>query len=90
VAVGRRNEDRRSARVVPPEAGVLADPVDEDSLAMRCAIAAALPSPNPAAPAAAEMHDVSLQAERWRRFSSEPLEVLEPDLDEGRMASSSS
>jgi glycosyltransferase involved in cell wall biosynthesis len=47
---------------VPPEAGVLVDPVDEDSLADALRTTAALPSPNPAARAAAEKHDVRLQA----------------------------
>ena len=49
---------------VPPEAGVLVDPVDEDSLVDALRTAAALPSPNPAARAAAEKHDVRLQAEK--------------------------
>jgi glycosyltransferase involved in cell wall biosynthesis len=49
---------------VPPEAGVLVDPVDEDALVAALRIAAALPSPNPAARAAAEEHDVRRQAEK--------------------------
>ena len=49
---------------VPPEAGVLVDPLDEASIADGLRGAAALPSPNPAARAAAELHGLSLQASR--------------------------
>jgi glycosyltransferase involved in cell wall biosynthesis len=49
---------------VPPEAGVLVDPLDEAGLADAMRRAAALPSPNPAARAAAAEHDVRRQAER--------------------------
>jgi len=49
---------------VPPGAGVLVDPEDEDALADALRAAAALPVPNPAARAAAEGHDVRLQAAR--------------------------
>ena len=49
---------------VPPEAGVLVDPLDESALANAMRQAAALPSPNPAARAAAAEHDVRRQAER--------------------------
>ena len=49
---------------VPPEAGVLVDPDDEDALADALRAAAALPVPNQAARAAAEAHDVRLQAAR--------------------------
>jgi glycosyltransferase involved in cell wall biosynthesis len=49
---------------VPPEAGVLVDPEDEDALVAALDAAAALPRPNPAARAGAEAHDVRLQAER--------------------------
>jgi glycosyltransferase involved in cell wall biosynthesis len=49
---------------VPPEAGVLVDPVDEDALVDALRTAAALPCPNPAARAAAEEHDVRRQAEK--------------------------
>ena len=49
---------------VPPEAGVLVDPVDEDALVEALRTAAALPCPNPAARAAAEAHDIRRQAER--------------------------
>ncbi|HEX4929354.1 MAG TPA: glycosyltransferase [Gaiellaceae bacterium] len=49
---------------VPPEAGVLVDPADEAALVEALRAAAALPVPNPAARAAAEQHDVRLQAAR--------------------------
>jgi glycosyltransferase involved in cell wall biosynthesis len=49
---------------VPPEAGVLVDPLDLDALAHALRTAAALPCPNPAARAAAERHDVREQARR--------------------------
>ena len=49
---------------VPPEAGVLVDPEDEDALAEALRTAAGLPVPNPAARAAAAEHDVRRQAAR--------------------------
>jgi glycogen(starch) synthase len=49
---------------VPPEAGVLVDPLDTAALADAMRRAAALPSPNPAARAAAAEHDVKRQAEK--------------------------
>ena len=49
---------------VPPEAGVLVDPLDVEALAGALSQAASLPSPNEAARAAAAKHDVRLQAER--------------------------
>jgi glycosyltransferase involved in cell wall biosynthesis len=49
---------------VPPEAGVLVDPLDVDALTHALRQAAALPCPNPAARAAAEAHDVREQARR--------------------------
>ena len=49
---------------VPPEAGVLVDPLDTTALADAMMRAAQLPSPNPAARAAAAKHDVTLQAEK--------------------------
>jgi glycosyltransferase involved in cell wall biosynthesis len=49
---------------VPPEAGVLVDPLDVDELARALAQAAALPCPNEAAREATEEHDVRRQAER--------------------------
>jgi glycosyltransferase involved in cell wall biosynthesis len=49
---------------VPPEAGVLVDPLDQDALVEALRSAAALPCPNRAARAAAEEHDVRPQAEK--------------------------
>jgi D-inositol-3-phosphate glycosyltransferase len=49
---------------VPPEAGVLVDPLDEAELADGLRRAFALGTPNPAARAAAERHDVNEQARR--------------------------
>jgi glycosyltransferase involved in cell wall biosynthesis len=49
---------------VPPDAGVLVDPLDVEALADSLRAAAALPSPNPAARTAAEAHDVREQARR--------------------------
>ncbi len=49
---------------VPPEVGVLVDPLDVDDLARALAQAAALPCPNEAAREASAAHDVLRQAER--------------------------
>jgi glycosyltransferase involved in cell wall biosynthesis len=49
---------------VPPEAGVLVDPLDVEGLAAALGEAARLPRPNEAARRAAEAHDVRRQAER--------------------------
>src|SRR3954447_20473743 len=49
---------------VPPEAGVLVDPLDVEALTHALRTAAALPCPNAAARAAAEEHDVRRQAEK--------------------------
>jgi glycosyltransferase involved in cell wall biosynthesis len=49
---------------VPPEAGVLVDPLDVEAIAAAMQAAAALPRPNEAARAAAAEHDVRRQAER--------------------------
>jgi glycosyltransferase involved in cell wall biosynthesis len=49
---------------VPPEAGLLVDPADEDALVAALGAAAEFPCPNPAARAAAELHDVRAQAEK--------------------------
>jgi glycosyltransferase involved in cell wall biosynthesis len=49
---------------VPPEAGILVDPLDEPALARALDAAAGFPSPNGAAREAAAAHDVRLQAER--------------------------
>jgi glycosyltransferase involved in cell wall biosynthesis len=47
---------------VPPDAGVLVDPLDEESILDGLRRAAALPTPNPAAREAAEAHDLNVQA----------------------------
>jgi glycosyltransferase involved in cell wall biosynthesis len=52
---------------VPPEAGILVDPTSVDSIEAGLRKAAALPTPNPAARAAAAEHDVRRQAERVER-----------------------
>jgi glycosyltransferase involved in cell wall biosynthesis len=49
---------------VPPEAGILVDPADEDALLEALRGAARLPCPNPVARAAAEAHDVRRQAQK--------------------------
>jgi glycosyltransferase involved in cell wall biosynthesis len=49
---------------VTPDSGVLVDPLDTGELVRALEVAAGLPSPNPAARAAAAAHDVSRQAER--------------------------
>jgi glycosyltransferase involved in cell wall biosynthesis len=49
---------------VPPEAGVLVDPLDVEGITNALRAAAALPCPNPAARAASEQHDVRKQAKR--------------------------
>src|SRR5256714_7321384 len=49
---------------VPPEAGVLVDPLDVGALSAALATAAELPCPSPEARAAAEQHDVTVQAAR--------------------------
>jgi glycosyltransferase involved in cell wall biosynthesis len=49
---------------VPPEAGVLVDPLDVDGIARAMQEAAAFPVPNDAARAAAAEHDVRRQVER--------------------------
>jgi glycosyltransferase involved in cell wall biosynthesis len=49
---------------VPPEAGVLVDPLDVRDLARALATAAALPCPNDAAREASAAHDVLVQAEK--------------------------
>ena len=52
---------------VPPEAGVLVDPLDVDELARALETASALPCPNLVARAAAERHDLAEQARRVER-----------------------
>jgi glycosyltransferase involved in cell wall biosynthesis len=49
---------------VPPEAGILVDPLDVEALAEALTAAAELPCPSPEARAAAGKHDVALQAAR--------------------------
>jgi glycosyltransferase involved in cell wall biosynthesis len=49
---------------VPPEAGVLVDPLDGAELARALQAAAGFPAPNEAARVAAAEHDVRIQAER--------------------------
>ena len=49
---------------VPPDAGVLVDPLDVGAIASAMRSAAAFPRPNEAARAAAAEHDVRLQAEK--------------------------
>jgi glycosyltransferase involved in cell wall biosynthesis len=49
---------------IPPEAGVLVDPLDVDELARALATAAAFPCPNDAAREASAAHDVLRQAEK--------------------------
>ena len=53
---------------VPPEAGVLVDPLDTAALAEAMTRAAELPSPNQAARQAAAGHDVRRQAEKVERI----------------------
>ncbi len=50
--------------VVPEGAGVLVDPEDEDAILDALRVAAALPTPNPAARSAAEAHGLATQARR--------------------------
>jgi glycosyltransferase involved in cell wall biosynthesis len=49
---------------VPPEAGILVDPLDVEALTEALSAATELPCPNVAARAAAEQHDVAEQARR--------------------------
>ena len=53
---------------VTPEAGVLVDPTDTESIAAGLRATAALPRPNPAARAAAAPHDVNEQARRMEEI----------------------
>src|SRR5213592_867958 len=68
---------------VPPEAGILVDPFDEDGLTDALRAAAELPIPNPAARAAAERHDVNEQA---RRVEAILLGALQAPQAEARPA----
>ncbi len=49
---------------VPPGAGILVDPLDDEELTRALEAATAFPAPNDAARVAAEAHDLRLQAER--------------------------
>jgi glycosyltransferase involved in cell wall biosynthesis len=63
---------------VPPEAGVLVDPLDLDALARGLAAAAALPCPNTAAREATADHDVQRQADRIEAILSRAAAVSSP------------
>jgi glycosyltransferase involved in cell wall biosynthesis len=64
---------------VPPEAGVLVDPLDVGALARGLEQAAALPSPNQAARDATEQHDVRRQVERIEAILSRAAARPAPD-----------
>jgi glycosyltransferase involved in cell wall biosynthesis len=64
---------------VPPEAGVLVDPLDVDALARALEQAAVLPCPNDAAREATEKHDVRRQAERIEAILSRAASGRPPD-----------
>jgi glycosyltransferase involved in cell wall biosynthesis len=64
---------------VPPEAGVLVDPLDVDDLARGLEQAAALPCPNDAAREATAEHDVHRQAERIEAILSRAAATRAPD-----------
>ena len=55
---------------VPPEAGILVDPLDVVALSRALEDAAGFPRPNAAARAAASAHDVRRQAERLEEILS--------------------
>jgi glycosyltransferase involved in cell wall biosynthesis len=63
---------------VPPEAGILVDPLDGDAIAAAMRQAAGLPRPNDAARAAAEEHDVRRQAERIEAILSRAVRAGRP------------
>ena len=67
---------------VPPEAGVLVDPVDEDALVDALRTAAARPARTPPHERRPKSTTSGVRRRRLRRFSSEPLEVRKPELDE--------
>ena len=58
---------------VPSRAGVLVDPLDVEAIRAGLERAAALPSPNPAARAAAEAHDIRRQVARMERLLVEAV-----------------
>jgi glycosyltransferase involved in cell wall biosynthesis len=68
---------------IPPAAGVLVDPFDENAIAEALRDAAGLSTPNPAARAAAERHDVNEQA---RRVEKVLLEAARAPRAEARPA----
>jgi D-inositol-3-phosphate glycosyltransferase len=68
---------------VPPEAGILVDPLDDDALSEALRVASELPTPNLAARAAAERHDVNEQA---RRVEAILLGALQAPQAEARPA----
>lgn len=61
---------------VPPEAGVLVDPLDVDGLARGLEQATALPCPNDAAREATAEHDVRRQAERIEEILSRAVSAV--------------
>ena len=63
---------------VPPEAGLLVDPLDVDAIAEAMRAAASLPRPNDAAREAASRHDVVRQAERLEAILSRAAEAGRP------------
>ena len=68
---------------VPSGAGVLVDPLDEESIADGLRQAAGLPDPEPGRPRGGRGARPQAAGELgWRRSWSEPLEVGEPDLHE--------
>ena len=74
---------------VPPDAGVLVDPLDVDALARALEAAAALPCPNVAAREATAEHDVRRQAERIEAILSWAAESASLTSTSGRIRSSS-
>lgn len=58
---------------VPPEAGILVDPLDADELRRALAATGGWPRPNLDARRAAELHDVSVQAEKVERVLESAL-----------------
>ena len=68
---------------VPAGAGVLVDPEDEDALADALRAGGRAPGPEPGRACRRPSRTTSgVRRLGWRRFSSEPFEVGEPDLDE--------
>ena len=64
---------------VPPDAGILVDPLDRGALAEALRAAAAFPCPNDAAREAAAAHDVRRQAERIEEILSRAAAATRPD-----------